>query len=881
VTSPLLATADANARALLVIEQETAREASELLREQTRELMAQLHRVWPGDDAPAAAKMAAIRSLDLSKYEFVASQAGFRIDAGVARAFDHGIGAALNQTVGPASRAAWEKRLETLEIQSSYLKKAGKELAQLKSGPMELGTKFNTGRWGLIPDPEFDIKTPNGVVHTRYKEGPAVEPSRELLDQTGVNRAVREQVTKARVLMRQADSLASVQQALTVAGASASRAERVATWATNAANSEAFRHAQTGINQERDLKSKLVRMWRAERDACLHCLAYQGHYAEQDTGFPSGLTFAAAPLHTGAVPDPPLHPYCRCEIVLVSLDRVGPVSDALKREAERSVLKGWSRPSESEKARVAAADRLVKRGTNLPASVQKSATTAVRRGHFATRDVPTGAVAVAKAPRVPRPDFATAEPDQIESWLRDQPRTPVYTEMLREQSGIDLSQQARNNLFYYQQSRFQAINTQLRAGNASKAVEKDARSLDGIYKKLPPTTQTMTVYRGVNNREFIDTLTPGKVLTDPAFMSTSLNEHAAELFRVRGDLTGTTMGGGSVLEIRVPAGSKALLMDAHTNHPKPGHEEVLLPRGTHLRIAEVKGNRIIAELVKDEHAPLTMRAPGQATKLPPYAQVKVVPNPHTTSEPANVVDVYLQSVKEYNKIHGLTGKARKQPDPKLLETLRTKYANRAEQAADERGGWLFSSDPDVRAFRIWSETYQGLNLQRQIERNMAAGQDPWLGIRKDKLDEFRKATWQQAGLKQSDYSLDDAKNDLHNAALRLHYHAQQAPIEPEPLWRGMRVDDISKWRPGYVFEADHTSWTRSENAATHYAAASMSGDFRQGRHGVIITMENAHGFRIDQYNTVDWDETITSGRYRVKSAQWVGSTYRIVVEELA
>lgn len=673
MTSPLLSSADANARALLAIEQETAREASELLREQTRQLMAQLHRVWPGDDAPAAAKMAAIRSLDLSHYEFVASQAGFKIDAGVARAFDHGIGAAINQTVGPASRAAWEKKLGTLEIQSSYLKKAAKELAQLQKQPMELGAKFNTGKWNLVPDPVGDIQTPNGIVHTRLKEGPGIAPSRELMDSTGVNRAVREQVTKARVLMSRADSLAQVQQAITVAGASASRAERVATWATNRANSEAFRQAQTGMNAERDIASKLVRMWRAERDACLYCLAYQGNYAEEGADFPAGLTFAAAPLTTGPVPDPPMHPYCRCEVVLVSLDRVGPVSDALKREAERSVLKGWSRPSESEKARVEAADRLVKRGTKLPASVQKSAKTAVKKGHFDSRSVPTGAVGVSK----------------------------------------------------------------------------------------------------------------------------------------------------------------------------------------------------------------TVAAPAPKPKMPAYKPVHVIDNPHSTSEPSNVADVYLQSIKEYNKIKGLTGKARKQPDPTLLETLRTKYANRAEQAADERGGWLFSSDPDVRAFRIWSETYQGLNLQRHIERNMAAGQDPWLGIRKDKLDEFRKATWQQAGLKQSDYSLEDAKNDLHNAALRLHYHAEQAPIEPEPLWRGMRVDDISKWRPGYVFEADHTSWTRSENAATHYAAASMSGDFRQGRHGVIITMQNAHGFRIDQYNTVDWDETITSGRYRVKSAQWEGSLYRIIVEEVA
>ena len=131
----------------------------------------------------------------------------------------------------------------------------------------------------------------------------------------------------------------------------------------------------------------MVRRWVAERDACLHCLAYQGETAGPDAPFPMGLTFGKKPLR-GVVAGTPLHPHCRC------LTQLHDPADAavlvsLKREARRSVAKGWSLPSESQPERLRAADRLLRAGAGLPQSVETEARRAVKRGQFRSRSVPS------------------------------------------------------------------------------------------------------------------------------------------------------------------------------------------------------------------------------------------------------------------------------------------------------------------------------------------------------------------------------------------------------------------------------------------------------------------------------------------------------------
>lgn len=189
--------------------------------------------------------------------------------------------------------------------------------------------------------------------------------------------------------------------------------------AAHAAVSDVDRAARWVVNQEVNHGSHRVAetlftdtMWLAERDACVVCLALSGHVAPYGGSFDASATFGDKPLPVwppGPLERPPRHPHCRCRVTpWIGHDTAGALtasipgwhkgqasaneslSDALKREARRSVLKGWSLESESEAVRLRAADRLLQRGANLPKTVEQQARKAVRTGHFASRAVPIG-----------------------------------------------------------------------------------------------------------------------------------------------------------------------------------------------------------------------------------------------------------------------------------------------------------------------------------------------------------------------------------------------------------------------------------------------------------------------------------------------------------
>jgi hypothetical protein len=129
-------------------------------------------------------------------------------------------------------------------------------------------------------------------------------------------------------------------------------------------------------------------VWEAERDGCVFCLALAGEVVESagDT-FPKADLYAPTPSSMATVDAPPLHPNCRCRLaVLASRD----YADALKREAQRSILRGHSLASESEAVRIRAAARLLERDPVAPKSVKAFAAQAVKRGRFPTREVPKG-----------------------------------------------------------------------------------------------------------------------------------------------------------------------------------------------------------------------------------------------------------------------------------------------------------------------------------------------------------------------------------------------------------------------------------------------------------------------------------------------------------
>lgn len=191
-----------------------------------------------------------------------------------------------------------------------------------------------------------------------------------------------EELRAAGRLMRAARSSADLQAALARAQRSVTRTEAAARWSVNRSLSEGTR----AVTEE----AGAGRLWVPERDACLHCLAYAGLYVGPGEAFPAELTYAEHPLKAGPIPDPPLHPNCRCRTIPHRAEWGSDYGDALKREAERSVARGFSLPSESENRRLAAADRLLKRGSTLPKSVQDYARTSVRRGRFSRgRAVPS------------------------------------------------------------------------------------------------------------------------------------------------------------------------------------------------------------------------------------------------------------------------------------------------------------------------------------------------------------------------------------------------------------------------------------------------------------------------------------------------------------
>lgn len=128
-------------------------------------------------------------------------------------------------------------------------------------------------------------------------------------------------------------------------------------------------------------------VWVAETNACVECLAYSGRVSQPGKPFPAGLTYGkrARSRRSGDVRMPPLHPNCRCLVEPLN-DRE--YAQALRREADRSVLRGFSLKSESMSVRVDAAERLLAKGVDAPKSVIAYAQKAVKAGEFPTRGRP-------------------------------------------------------------------------------------------------------------------------------------------------------------------------------------------------------------------------------------------------------------------------------------------------------------------------------------------------------------------------------------------------------------------------------------------------------------------------------------------------------------
>lgn len=125
--------------------------------------------------------------------------------------------------------------------------------------------------------------------------------------------------------------------------------------------------------QQRGLHLVLV----PERDACLYCASFAGAIAAADAEFEPVRDFTVGEELVPGLP--PLHPRCRCRVRAVTQVDADRIAVPLRREAERSVLRFESLPSESDRERTAAAKALIDAGTSLPKTVIERSGRAVRR----------------------------------------------------------------------------------------------------------------------------------------------------------------------------------------------------------------------------------------------------------------------------------------------------------------------------------------------------------------------------------------------------------------------------------------------------------------------------------------------------------------------
>jgi hypothetical protein len=215
---------------------------------------------------------------------------------------------------------------------------------------------------------------------------PAPPAAEEMAQSTTTTARIRYEKAERLVSAVPVETHAELVEALSPAQAAVNDVDRDTRTVVNTALNEGA--AAVAEHHDADL------LWMSERDACVVCLALAGTVVAHNEDFPIHATFGAKPTEwrtpSGGLRRPPRHPRCRCRCV-PWLGHVGPgpsLPEVMKREAERSVLRGWSLPSESEQVRIQAAERLLARGTTLPKTVQERARGAVRRGRFTSRDVP-------------------------------------------------------------------------------------------------------------------------------------------------------------------------------------------------------------------------------------------------------------------------------------------------------------------------------------------------------------------------------------------------------------------------------------------------------------------------------------------------------------
>src|ERR1700682_4307494 len=155
---------------------------------------------------------------------------------------------------------------------------------------------------------------------------------------------------------------------------------------------------------------------------------------------------------------------------------------------------------------------------------------------------------------------------------------PVKGKAAHKAASADLNPEQVQAVKEYTGSMYLTVNPRLRAGKpVPKEDAKDVKLLDQAFSKAH-TKEPIEVYRGIGftDQDMFANIKVGQSFKDGGFVSTSTDKDTAFNF-ARGDTP-------TVMRVQVPAGSKAISVDALSTFKKGGHatrseNEILLNRG--------------------------------------------------------------------------------------------------------------------------------------------------------------------------------------------------------------------------------------------------------------------------------------------------------------
>lgn len=141
----------------------------------------------------------------------------------------------------------------------------------------------------------------------------------------------------------------------------------------------------------------------------------------------------------------------------------------------------------------------------------------------------------------------------------------------------------KSALYDYKTDYYLDINRELRAGNMSAETRDRVEQMDAAIGRAT-LTEPATVYRCVSANVLGDGDLTGKVISDRAYTSTSLDRDVANGFT-------KWVPNAAVVEIRVPKGSSALYMEKLPGiDPRMREGEMLLPRESRFRVVSDSGS---------------------------------------------------------------------------------------------------------------------------------------------------------------------------------------------------------------------------------------------------------------------------------------------------